>query len=175
VYALYQRNIKVVLFQGILMVVEVVFEIHSIIVTVRHGIFRLDNCDGKGTPRAVFYFAGTLFLSQLSLWALTYFRRNIVDGTLPVIRLMTRDGLSALIVVCALLSMTLPYITISEYSSPYVIFSWPIVFISILTCRMIVNMQRLKVGRAASSHGVDQTQIFTTRILESRQTQSSTP
>jgi len=169
VYALYQRNIKVAFYLCTLMAVEMVFHIRFIVAMLKSSTFRSDTCDALGIPLEVFYFSGCLLLFQFSLCFMTYVRRNIVSRTVPVIRVVTRDGFSATIIICALVPMALPYSTITNHSVAHVVFNWPPVLISVMTCRMIVNLQRIAIESTASPNSVGESQMFTT-CIESRST-----
>jgi len=168
VYALYRRDKSVAFYLCTLTTVEIVLGVRCIIIVFKDAVFRSHGCDGKGVPQEVFY-CGCALLSQFSLWYMTYARRNIIPGTVPVLRVVARDGFSAFVVLCALFGMTIPYSTVSEYSSAHIVFNWPLTLISIVTCRMIVNLQRINVTTANSA---DQNQTLTI-ILESLQSSST--
>lgn len=124
VYALYQRDIGVAFYLCTLVTIEIVLGVRGIVITFKNGVFRSNGCDGKGAPQEVFYwFAGFLIirleeltlcissgcalLSQFSLWYMTYARRNIVPGVVPVLRVMARDGFCAFVVLCGRLEIFL--------------------------------------------------------------------
>ncbi|KAF8056546.1 hypothetical protein FPV67DRAFT_641495 [Lyophyllum atratum] len=81
------------------------------------------------------------------IWMLTIHRRNIgrygYSSRVPVVRLMLRDGAWIFAAIGAILPTATPHFGVRPAAAQAMI-PWSISLVSILTCRLILNMQRLQ-------------------------------
>jgi hypothetical protein len=143
VYALYLQNSKI----GICLLTVFIMDL---ILAIVFGIRTLpalhydEACTGHGTPPEVLYFGGCVLATQLMLWSMTFFKRNIAPGGVPIVRLVLRDSACVFVLVFTIFGVCIPYSFVQDLAA-HVVFLWPISLMSIATCRIILNMFRLKV------------------------------
>ncbi|TFK36455.1 hypothetical protein BDQ12DRAFT_725201 [Crucibulum laeve] len=103
-------------------------------------------CRAKYETGDVVIFGVALLVTQVVIWTMTFKKRNVRKESRSnsrFVRLLLRDGAWAFGGIIALYSVTVPYSLLVGISS-HVAFSWPISLLSIVTCRIIINMQGLK-------------------------------
>ncbi|KAF9002753.1 hypothetical protein BDQ17DRAFT_1542189 [Cyathus striatus] len=143
VYALYLQNSKIGAWLLFVFVVDLVMALLFGVRTLP-ALHYDEVCAGHGTPPEVLYFGGCVIATQLMLWAMTIFKCNIAIGGVPVVRLVLRDGAFAFALVCIIFGICIPYSFVQDLTA-HVVFLWPISLMSMTTCRIILNMHRLKV------------------------------
>ncbi|KAF9463218.1 hypothetical protein BDZ94DRAFT_1259404 [Collybia nuda] len=164
VYALYNKDRRIGILLIVILSTTFIISVVLGILTVRALQFD-GNCGAPTPPKEAAYFRHHLFLQHsihstdihtysvllISVHSLmlilTIHKRNIGshDGTrVPVIRVVIRDGAWVFIAVCAMLSVMVLY-SFAIIVAAHVLFPWPITMVSIFTCRLVLNMQRLKV------------------------------
>ncbi|GLB40024.1 hypothetical protein LshimejAT787_0705340 [Lyophyllum shimeji] len=168
-YALYQQNRNI----GMLLLFSISTAIILSFVCGVRTVSRIgfdEACVVRKSPREFAYFSVISFLRHVFLWIMTIRKRNVgrLGGSerAPVVQLMLRDGAWIFAVVSALLATVTPY----TYLIPVVaqaMFPWPITLLSVLTCRLILNMQRLKMRTPPPSGPQLTTNISFTTTIES--------
>ncbi|KAF8056967.1 hypothetical protein FPV67DRAFT_633601 [Lyophyllum atratum] len=166
VYALYLKSRNI----GVLLVIMLTAGIGIAAIYGTRSVLAVHfdgNCVGLKTPHEVLYFrwecleiiswnwslltgpdsslCSTFILMRYGfLWMLTIHRRNtgrlVNSGRAPIVHLMLRDGAWIFGVVgVTIAALTPPAIVI--HSTAHVLFPLPMSFVSIHTCRLILNMQ----------------------------------
>jgi len=130
--------------------------------TIAHGmqgskeIFFDAACNWVRAPVEVIYLTAIICVLHISMWYLCLKRLNDVP-THPLLRLVIRDGSCVLVTVCAIVLSATPFAFLTKKAIPSMpLLIWPHTFFSVLTCRIIMNMQSLgieeRVGRAHRSN-----------------------
>ncbi|KAF8994690.1 hypothetical protein BDQ17DRAFT_1526530 [Cyathus striatus] len=90
-------------------------------------------CTGEIAPSENLIFGGSVFTAQFTIAVLTIAKRSAGQTNVDtkIVRTVLRDGLWVFAAVIVAVS--------------YIIFSWPISVFSFITCRVILNLQRMKV------------------------------
>ncbi|TFK31516.1 hypothetical protein BDQ12DRAFT_694010 [Crucibulum laeve] len=149
VYALYQQSWRVGTFLTSVFILDIILA--AILGRRTLPMLQFDElCTGYGAPRDVLYFGASVLATQSMIWVMTFLKRNIACGGAPVVHLMIRDGVCVFVLLCAIFSVSIPY-SFLESLAAHIVFFWPISLMSIATCRVILNMQRLKVPSASLS------------------------
>jgi len=102
-------------------------------------------CDAARThPLDVLYFLIAKLVTHIPVGVLTVAKWHLVKIRIPVVRLVTRDGTLTAVSVCSLNAAVIYYAIFSR-AQTHIVFNWPITFLSIACCRVIMNMQTLNV------------------------------
>ncbi|TFK32858.1 hypothetical protein BDQ12DRAFT_670726 [Crucibulum laeve] len=117
-------------------------------------------CDAQEMPIQVLYFTASVVIAQTVVWSLTLQKRKLNLGCVPVIQRVLRDGAWAWILICSVFISTIPYSLIQQVARAHVNFILQISFFSIVACRMIMNLQRLKFHVDSDEGRVLTTNIF---------------
>ncbi|KAF8056963.1 hypothetical protein FPV67DRAFT_1677714 [Lyophyllum atratum] len=130
-------------------------------------------CVIRKAPHEFAYFSVFALMRHTFLWILTVQKRNVgrLGGSerAPIVQLMLRDGAWIFAVVSVLLATVTPYTFLIPVVAQ-VMFPWPISLLSIFTCRLILNMQRLKMRTPPASGLELTTNISFTTTIDSRNT-----
>ncbi|KAJ3514513.1 hypothetical protein NLJ89_g2342 [Agrocybe chaxingu] len=143
VYALYQHS------QNIGVCLLFLHTVEGIVVslvgwhTLEHIQFNAA-CDAISIPPDVIAFATVVIVSQCVVWALTCYKRNVGHGqSVPVVDVVIRDGRLAWFVVCVIIAATVLPSFCRQVARPHLLFSWPITLLSVGTCRLVLNIQKV--------------------------------
>ncbi|KAF9444302.1 hypothetical protein P691DRAFT_712088 [Macrolepiota fuliginosa MF-IS2] len=164
VYALYDRA----RLMGTLLVLWFTF---SRILNFWNGIDAMENmeadrfCIIKKTPDGSKWFSLTIIVNQFLLWALTYYkyRDAVKEGWSrhPIVRVVMRDNSWVFITFTGILVSLLPY-SFYVQQVGHIIFSLFNCIISIMSCRLILNMRSIK----GTGNDTDSQMELTTIILD---------
>ncbi|KAF8993633.1 hypothetical protein BDQ17DRAFT_129805, partial [Cyathus striatus] len=104
-------------------------------------------CSGEIAPSEILIHGGSVLFVQFTVAVLTISKRNAGQTNVDteIARIVLRDGFWVFTVVIGTFSLLVPYSFVKQIAVPYIIFSWPISIFSFITCRIILNMQRMKV------------------------------
>ncbi|GLB40045.1 hypothetical protein LshimejAT787_0705550 [Lyophyllum shimeji] len=145
-YALYEKSRSVGILLLIMITTGVIVSGACGVRTVR--LIRFDEtCVLRKTPYEVVYFSTFTCTRQTLLWMLTMHKRNVgrLGGAsrAPIVSLMLRDGALIFCVISAVLGTVTPSSVLIPAVAQAMI-PWTLTFVSMLTCRLILNMQRLQ-------------------------------
>ncbi|KIJ96090.1 hypothetical protein K443DRAFT_682560 [Laccaria amethystina LaAM-08-1] len=155
VYALYNRSKRVGAYLMILFLTQASF-------TIAHGkqgskeIFFDAACNWVQAPVEVIYLTVIICVLHVSMWYLCL--KKLSDApTQRLLRLVIRDGSCVFVTVCAIVLCGTPYAFLTKKAIPSMpLLIWPHTFFSVVTCRIILNMQSLHIeepeGRAHRSN-----------------------
>ncbi|KAF8954657.1 hypothetical protein BDZ97DRAFT_438528 [Flammula alnicola] len=143
IYALYLKDIRIAVLLVLLFCAQIAAEAVLSPRTILDVPFDCI-CDTTETHPNIIYFCIFVWVTHLPLGILTVAKRNLAQLGVPVARVVTRDGIWIVILVCSLFSAIIPYSFISQVSKAHVVFGWPISLLSITCCRMIMNMLKLR-------------------------------
>ncbi|KIM35949.1 hypothetical protein M413DRAFT_449484 [Hebeloma cylindrosporum] len=152
VYALYRKDKRVAAFLVVLFFVQIAVDC----ILCPRGIFQVPYdpiCDTTKTHPDVVYYFIWIWVVHISLGVLTIAKCHLVKIGAPVVRLVTRDGALTTISICSLYAVVISYALFSQVSQAHVVFNWPISCLSILCCRIIMNMQTFDVSRNEGNEG----------------------
>lgn len=151
-YALYCKNRNIGIFLLIMLSTGVAVMVTCYVRTMRFVHFD-DACLVRKTPYEYAYFSAFCLMRHSLLWMLTIHKRNMGRlGRLnraPIVNLMLRDGAWIFAAISLLLAMVIP----SSFLIPAIaqaMFPWFTSLVSIFTCRLILNMQRLQMESTTS-------------------------
>ncbi|TFK37175.1 hypothetical protein BDQ12DRAFT_667128 [Crucibulum laeve] len=144
VYALYKRSRKVAAILLTLFISEVIVEFVTGYLSISRAHFNAA-CDLLKVPIEVMYFLAMTFLTQTVIWTMTLAKRKRKPHlrNIPLLSRVIRDGAWVWFLICGMCSSAVPYSMI-KITTGDIIFVWPITLVSIATCRLIINIQRLK-------------------------------
>ncbi|KAF8191278.1 hypothetical protein BJ912DRAFT_295352 [Pholiota molesta] len=100
-------------------------------------------CDILETPHDVVYIMAAVIITQVVLLFLTVAKRRVASGASPVVHIVVHDGARVFVLIVSMWVTIVPYSLFIQVSKPHIIFVWPIVLMSIGTCRLIMHMQKL--------------------------------
>jgi len=145
IYALYNRSYSIALLLGFCIsigpIVTIIYGINSIPTLLTDSI-----CNPLQPPHGILYVSTAIIVTHSVLWVLTIKQKSFSDniwGSNPIVRLVTRDGAWVFIIIILIFIITIPH-SFVKHMATHVVFSWPMALVSILTCRLILNMQSLK-------------------------------
>jgi len=144
VYALYNCSLRIALFLTFMLLGQIAVVTTCTPLTVPKAPFG-PSCDVLKTPPDVAYFMVTVIASHTALLILTVRKRKVAFGQSPVVDLVVRDGAWVFVLVVSMFMVTIPYSLVSQVAKPYVMFVLPISLLSIIACRVILNMQEVVV------------------------------
>ncbi|KAF9546320.1 hypothetical protein CPC08DRAFT_729937 [Agrocybe pediades] len=177
VYALYRKTTSI----GVLLSTLFVGQLISNVVFGRKSIYEVSYnaiCDTQETHAAVLHFGIVLWTVHLTLLLLTGLKYNLVVMGIPVAKLVTRDGVWVVGILCpsigsrpsseltyfelgsvsqkyqVLFAVTIPYALTIQVAQADLAFVWPTTFFSIACCRVIMNMQALDIGQPDQERGI---------------------
>jgi len=143
VYALYRQNMKVHILALPLILQFVVASVMSERAT-RHCTFN-SYCDKPTSPIDISLIGGSVVLAHAALWVATFAKRNVAEGRAAVVQLVVREGAWVVLILIGVIAISSTYVVVSELVNPFTIFVWPTALISVITCRIILNMNKLKI------------------------------
>ncbi|EDR01313.1 uncharacterized protein LACBIDRAFT_312258 [Laccaria bicolor S238N-H82] len=125
--------------------------------TIAHGkqgsqeIFFDEACNWVRAPVEVIYLTAIICVLHISLWYLSITRLN--NGPIhPLLRLVIRDGSIVLVTICAIVLCATPFAFLTKEAIPSMpLLIWPHTFFSVVTCRIIMNMQSLRIDEPVRS------------------------
>ncbi|TFK67622.1 hypothetical protein BDN72DRAFT_898799 [Pluteus cervinus] len=185
VYALYNRTYAIGVGLSFAFLAQLAVIVYSSILTFKQLVFD-ELCIPIYTPRPVLYWLASTFLLQVVVAVLTLAKQKIAvrDGwsTAPILVRVTRDGSRVFIAICGWYLNThrdLPLLkeffsgllfAMITYSfmarvAVYIIFSWPVTILTVLGCRLILNMQSLQTDQVRPSMPVLTTDFDTSTNL----------
>ncbi|KAF9447267.1 hypothetical protein P691DRAFT_645240, partial [Macrolepiota fuliginosa MF-IS2] len=143
VYALYDRTRLMGTLLALWFTLSRILNIWNGVQSV--GAIETDSfCIIKETPNSSKWFSLTTVTNQFLLWALTYYKyRDAVKGGWskhPIIRVVMRDNSWVFIVLAGIFISLLPYSLYVDQVA-HIIFSLLTCIVSIMTCRLILNMR----------------------------------
>ncbi|PPQ74270.1 hypothetical protein CVT24_001193 [Panaeolus cyanescens] len=100
-------------------------------------------------------------------------RRNIAQGQAVVVKLVVQESAWALALLFAMLAAIAPYASMKHRVSPFFVLSWSIALQTIMCCRLIMNMRRLKVEPSPQDTETDR-YVLSTVILSSESNTEAT-
>ncbi|KAF8816826.1 hypothetical protein BYT27DRAFT_7181295 [Phlegmacium glaucopus] len=145
VYALYNKSARIYM-----LVVPLILQYGGASLLVGRRAFPLDSftscCDLYDTPRVwVGILGGLTVAAHVPLWVATFWRRSEASD-LAVARLVVHEGSLSFGFITIHTAVTLSYSVVTRSGNPFAIFVWPIVAVSVASCRMIINMRSLKAA-----------------------------
>lgn len=149
-YALYKKNPKVFL---LTIPIILQFVIAAILITLKFSNENVFNhqCDLQTVPFDVVYLAISVILAHGALWLVTFVQRKVAGGEAAVVKLVVHEGAWIFVLLLAIVAGIFPYSYASRVGNPTIIFGLPTTMISIASCRIIMNMRRLKVEPRGSN------------------------
>ncbi|GLB39415.1 hypothetical protein LshimejAT787_0605770 [Lyophyllum shimeji] len=153
-YALYCKDRSIGIFLAVLLGTGLAVTVTCYVRTTRRVQFD-EACLLRKTPYEYVYFSTFCFMRHALLWTLTMHKRNV--GRLghlhraPIVHLMLRDGAWIFAGITVLLAALVP----SSFLRPangQAMFPWFTSLVSIFTCRLVLNMQRLQIETTSSVH-----------------------
>ncbi|KAF8056545.1 hypothetical protein FPV67DRAFT_641415 [Lyophyllum atratum] len=147
-YALYQKNRKIGALLVSMTFVGVGVSVACGLRSTQKMVFKA-TCVAVNVPYDAVYFSMFTFLRHTFIWMLTIRKRNVGRirdlSRAPIVRLMLRDGAWIFAAISAILTTMTPYCVLIPAVAQTMI-PWSISFVSVLICRLILNMQRLQTG-----------------------------
>ncbi|TFK32903.1 hypothetical protein BDQ12DRAFT_716164 [Crucibulum laeve] len=145
VYALYLQDKRVAVMFAVLLVLEgavgIVYGSRSINTMPFNEI-----CEGTSSPTELISFLCCVTLTQTAIWTMTLSKRRVVPGQPhPLVRLLLRDGTWAWAIICGVFISQAPYSLSSKIIRVDIGFMWPTVMLSLAACKIIINMQKLRM------------------------------
>jgi len=147
VYALYGKNVRVYVLALPLIPQFVVASI--LMERASHTDMFNSHCDKDTSPIDCSLMGSTVLLAHVALWVATFRKRNLGDAA--VLQLVIREGACIVLMLVGIIATTLAFAVVSDSSNLFVIFVWPTALISTITCRIILNMQTLKIESPGST------------------------
>ncbi|KAF4616840.1 hypothetical protein D9613_008939 [Agrocybe pediades] len=150
VYALYRKSWRIGSFLLVLFISMVPFNVFVSPKAVYNVPFD-PICEAQGMDDSVLYFGIMFWVIHISIVILTVAKWRLGDLGSPIIKLVTREGTLVLSLLCVLCAVMVSYAMStnterSDFAFRYDFDSvscWPITFLSIGCCRLIMNMQAL--------------------------------
>ncbi|GLB40019.1 hypothetical protein LshimejAT787_0705290 [Lyophyllum shimeji] len=146
-YALYCKSRNIGVFLAAMLGTGVAVSLTSYVRSMR-AIHFTNACVVQKTPYDYVYFCIFSLMRHALLWMLTIHKRNVgrchCSNRAPIVHLMLRDGA----LIFGVVSVTLGSIIPSAFLVPVMaqtMFPWLTSLVSIFTCRVILNMQRLQI------------------------------
>ncbi|PPQ97250.1 hypothetical protein CVT26_000643 [Gymnopilus dilepis] len=115
-------------------------------------------CNSVGVHRDSMYLGISTWLTYISLVALAAAKHNLLRLGAPVVKLVLRDGAWTVLLLCTLFTAMLSYSWAHQVVHGHFIFGWANTILSIVCCRVIMNMESLDFSKTPSnpsSTGVD--------------------
>ncbi|TFK37875.1 hypothetical protein BDQ12DRAFT_684773 [Crucibulum laeve] len=141
VYVLYNRSWKVALSLIALLATEAALV--STCLTRTLPLVPFDPiCDVRETPCEVVYFTASVVLTQVILLLMVVVKRNVAFGRAPVVHLVVREGAWIFVLVVSLFAINVPYSLFTRIARPHMVFGWPMTFLSLASCHVILNSIR---------------------------------
>lgn len=168
VYALYNRSTKVALLLVSLLLTQLTLVTTCVSRTLPKVPFDV-NCDILKTPHDIVYFMASVIISHIVLLFMTIAKRKVALGQSPVVELVVRDGTWVFVLVVSLFVGVIPYSLFTQVSKLHVIFVGPITLLSIMPCRLIMNMQKVAVyppSVVSSDSGTTSTDFSLTSFID---------
>ncbi|TFK72078.1 hypothetical protein BDN72DRAFT_378331 [Pluteus cervinus] len=178
VYALHDRSPRIGILLLCILCISNTVEMVCAIRSVDKTSFD-DTCIFLSSSReAIIQYPAALLFTHTSIFVLTIYKRNIIPRDrwhdVPVLRIITRDGLVAFGIISVISSVVVPYSSFKHPIAHHVL-PWLIALPSIGACRMIANTQCLHERpqdpppSALQTIGPDNTiELSTVVIIESR-------
>ncbi|GLB40018.1 hypothetical protein LshimejAT787_0705280 [Lyophyllum shimeji] len=152
-YALYGKSRSIGIFLSIMLGTGLAVGLTSHVRTMCIVHFN-HACVVQKTPWDYVYFSVFCFMRHALLWMLTVHKRNLGrchhSHRAPIVHLMLRDGAWIFAGISALLAAVIP----TSFLIPVMaqtVFPWLPSLVSISTCRIILNMQRLQIENTPSA------------------------
>ncbi|PPQ80885.1 hypothetical protein CVT25_001894 [Psilocybe cyanescens] len=123
-----------------------------------------DRCDLYRTPIEALPLGVLTVLSQTALWLAAFNKRKFSQAA--VLSLVVRESHWTLGIFGLLAAVMIPYSFATHSANPFIIFVWPITFISITSCRLVLSMHELQYE---GSRGESVTEFIFTTIMNSTQ------
>ncbi|KAF9476124.1 hypothetical protein BDN70DRAFT_190965 [Pholiota conissans] len=144
VYALYLQDVKAGMFLAALFFGQLMVEFIYVPIVVKVPFDPI--CDAQETHKGVVYFGISLWVKHLAVVAMTLAKRDLAVLGAPVVRLVRRDGMWVVVLICGFFTAIIPYSFVNQVSKAHVAFGWPMTILSISCCRMITNMLQLRIN-----------------------------
>ncbi|KAF8960806.1 hypothetical protein BDZ97DRAFT_1665344 [Flammula alnicola] len=168
VYALYNCSPKMAAFLASLLVMQGML-VATCTSRTLHLVPFSETCNVLETPHEVIYIMAGVLLTQTILLVLTIAKRKIAFGESPIVHLVVRHGAWVFVLVVSMWVTIIPYSLFTQVSKPHIIFVWPIALMSIATCRLIINMQKIHIEMRSNRHSdsrLADTDIMFTSYIE---------
>ncbi|KAF8992396.1 hypothetical protein BDQ17DRAFT_209087 [Cyathus striatus] len=145
VYALYGKDKKVAASLFILLIIDGAISISYALRSI--PALNLDaTCRAHRGFKHILQFTLVVIMTQSTLLYLTIRKRKIVpDCSHPLIALVVRDSAWIWILFCGIFLANLPYSKMAAVIRIDISFMWPTAIMSIAVCKIVINMQKLKV------------------------------
>ncbi|KAF9477699.1 hypothetical protein BDN70DRAFT_994780 [Pholiota conissans] len=164
VYALYLQDDRVGLFLAALFSAQRVVE--GILAPIVLDVPLDSICDLRKTHKASIYFGISIMIKHTILLVMTLAKRKLAALGAPVVRLVRRDGIWVVVLLFAIFATIIPYSFVKQVAKAHVVFGWPMSLISILCCRMIMNMQQLNVNTSDENEESELTTCTSSKLDE---------
>ncbi|TFK39632.1 hypothetical protein BDQ12DRAFT_734952 [Crucibulum laeve] len=164
VYAFYNQDKKV----GLLFIVVFITETGCNFIFGIRRVYQVEfdaACIIESIPRSVVGLGATVAFTQCLIWGMTILKDSGLARyqlkAVPIVRVMKRDGVLVFIAISAMVSVSIPY-TVLVKQTAHVVPQAVVTVFSVMTCHLILNMQRLKTLTCPS----DNEDMEFTTILE---------
>ncbi|KAF8900702.1 hypothetical protein CPB84DRAFT_1778704 [Gymnopilus junonius] len=175
VYALYNCSLRIALFLAFLLLGQIAVATTCTALTIPKTPFG-PTCDVLKTPLDAAYIMAAAIFSQTVLLILTVRKRKVAFGQSPVVDLVVRDGAWVFALIVSMFVVIIPYLLVAQVAKPYVILVLPLSLLSIMACRLILNMQKVVVIPANySGDGMTDTGIAFTSYIDFPEDESRIP
>ncbi|KAF8887641.1 hypothetical protein CPB84DRAFT_1491739 [Gymnopilus junonius] len=121
IYALYRKNKRIGILLTTLFFAQIIVESAlspKAVLDVSYDPI----CDTTETHSVTIYFCMSVWITHISLAALTGFKKDLLALGAPVVKRVIRDGTWILVVVCSLFATIVPYSFAHQVSQGHVVF-----------------------------------------------------
>ncbi|KAF8878153.1 hypothetical protein CPB84DRAFT_1852420 [Gymnopilus junonius] len=127
-----------------------------------------EKCDLRRTPIEAAPLGAVVFLAHFALWLTTFMKRNIVQGNnTAVMDTLVNTGNWSFSVLSVISTVTIAYCFATRTVNPVIIFVLPATLVSLTSCKMVINMRRLKSESTTASPIDSEDFVLTTFISTS--------
>ncbi|KAF8878157.1 hypothetical protein CPB84DRAFT_1794334 [Gymnopilus junonius] len=148
VWAVYSKNMKLVMVVAALVVLPFIVSFELIGRNILHDDNLNDQCDLRQTPIEAAPLAAVSFLSHLALWFTIFRKRNyVMPNDKRLMDTVVNTGNVSFTVLTLIVAVMIPYCFATHSVNIVLIFVVPMVPISMLSCKMVINMFRLRTDR----------------------------
>ncbi|KAF8816820.1 hypothetical protein BYT27DRAFT_7181287 [Phlegmacium glaucopus] len=142
VYALYRKNSKIYMLVAPLVLQHVMASLLVGRNAFRHDSFN-SRCDIIDAPIDVGILGGLTVAAHVPLWFATIWKRREASHA-EAGRLVVHEGSWSFGLLTIYIAGMLSYCVVTRSGNPFAIFVWPMVAVSMASCRMIIHMRELK-------------------------------
>jgi len=158
VYALYRKNTKVYILSVPIIVQFIVASVQMERVSRCHNFNPY--CNKPTSLMDVGLAGGSVLLAHVAILLAIFAKRNVAEGRAAVVRLVVHEGAWIVSCLVGIVAAESAFAVVSDSSSPFDFFVWPSVLMSVTTCRIILNMNKLRIEECQQQlgGGIDSTE-----------------